>query len=164
MLTKAEIWECLSQIPDPDIPSVSITDLGLVKEVTSTEATGKVTVTVTPSYSGCPAMQLFKQEIIESLKQRGVKEVEVKTIYSPAWSSSMISEAGKEKMRVHGIAPPEPLDKDGPAFFSEAKRTVRCPWCNSTDTRHTSQFGSTPCKALWFCNSCNQPFEYFKCI
>jgi ring-1,2-phenylacetyl-CoA epoxidase subunit PaaD len=164
MLTKAEIWECLSQIPDPDIPVVSITDLGLVKEVTPSDTAEKVTVTVTPSYSGCPAMQLFKQEIIEALKSKGIKEVEVKTVYSPAWSSNMISEAGKEKMRKHGIAPPEALAKDSPVFFSETKRTVRCPWCNSTDTKHTSQFGSTPCKALWFCNSCNQPFEYFKCI
>ncbi|MBI2269562.1 MAG: phenylacetate-CoA oxygenase subunit PaaJ [Bacteroidetes bacterium] len=162
VINKEEIWNCLSQIPDPDIPVISITDLGLVRDVKINK--DKVTVSVTPSYSGCPAMQLFKADILSALKTKGLNEVEVKTVYSPPWTTDWISETAKEKMRKHGIAPPEKVSSEKSVLFLESKKEINCPWCNSKDTKRTSQFGSTPCKALWFCNSCHQPFEYFKCI
>lgn len=162
VVSKEEIWNCLSQIPDPDIPVISITDLGLVRDVEVCNS--KVTVSVTPSYSGCPAMQLFKADIVSALKTKGLNEVEVKTVYSPSWTTDWISDEAKEKMRKHGIAPPEKVSLEKSALFSESKKEINCPWCSSKDTKRTSQFGSTPCKALWFCNSCHQPFEYFKCI
>lgn len=166
MLSKEEIWDCISKIPDPDIPVVSITDLGLVRNVITSAGTGpqKVIVSVTPSYSGCPAMQLFKDEITSVLKNKGIQDVEIKTVFSPAWSSDWISPEGKEKMKKHGIAPPETVQQKFNLLFSDSKKSITCPRCNSTDTKLTSQFGSTPCKSLWFCNSCNQPFEHFKCI
>lgn len=162
VVSKEEIWNYLSQIPDPDIPVISITDLGLVRDVEVCNS--KVTVSVTPSYSGCPAMQLFKADIVSTLKTKGLNDVEVKTVYSPSWTTDWISDEAKEKMRKHGIAPPEKVSSEKSALFSESKKEIHCPWCGSKETQHTSQFGSTPCKALWFCNSCHQPFEYFKCI
>ena len=156
----AQIWKWLSEIPDPDIPVISITDLGLVKDVLMQN--DEVVVMVTPSYSGCPAMQLFSDEIISKLKLNGIEKARVKTVYSPAWSSDMISEEARQKMKAHGIAPPEKTNEHLHQRF--LKTSVNCPWCNGDRTVKKSQFGSTPCKALWYCNSCNQPFEYFKCI
>jgi ring-1,2-phenylacetyl-CoA epoxidase subunit PaaD len=162
MVATAEsvVWDLLATIPDPDIPVISITELGLVKAVDFIDNT--VVVSVTPSYSGCPAMQLFSDEIIKTLNENGYEQVKVKTIFTPAWSSDMISEEAKAKMKQHGIAPPE---KTAVTFEHRfAKTQVSCPWCNSDRTNKKSEFGSTPCKALWYCNSCQQPFEYFKCI
>ena len=155
------IWNCLSEIPDPDIPVISITELGLVRSVEMNDA-GKVTVSLTPSYSGCPAMQLFKQEIVSALGRKGWNDVDVQLVYSPAWTSDWITNEAREKMRQHGITPPENTTSRKQALFSDHRPD--CPWCRSVDTRKTSQFGSTPCKAIWFCNTCHQPFEYFKCI
>ena len=162
MLTNEEVWNVLSEIPDPDIPVISITELGLVRDVHSDETNGKVIVTITPSYSGCPAMKLFREEIVTALKAKGAGEVEIKTVLSPPWTTDWLSEAAKVKMKEHGIAPPE-TTADAATLFSTSIKPVTCPWCNQKDTKITSQFGSTPCKALWFCNSCKQPFEYFKC-
>lgn len=161
MQPQEAIWNCLAEIPDPDIPVISITELGLVRHV-EVDDSGKVTVSLTPSYSGCPAMQLFKEEIVAALGRKGWNNVEVKMVYSPAWTSDWISDEAREKMKKHGITPPEKTTKGNQLLFSEANPD--CPWCNSKTTRKTSQFGSTPCKALWFCNTCHQPFEYFKCI
>lgn len=163
MFSKEEIWNSLAEIPDPDIPVIIITELGLVRNI-EIDSKEKVTVSLTPSYSGCPAMQLFKEEIISTLNNKGIKNVEVKIVYSPPWTTDWISDTAKEKMKKHGIAPPEILSEDISIFFAETKKQLACPWCNAKDTKRTSQFGSTPCKALWFCNSCHQPFEYFKCI
>ena len=164
MLSKEEIWCCLSEIPDPDIPVISITELGLVRnvEIQAANSVDKVIVSITPSYSGCPAMQFFKDEIITTLRKAGVIEVEIKMVYSPAWTTDWISDAAKEKMKKHGISPPGAVSESASTFFCEEKKT--CPWCNAIDTKRTTQFGSTPCKALWFCNLCKQPFEVFKCI
>lgn len=164
MLTSEQVWQVLSEIPDPDIPVISITELGLVRDVNVDQQTGKITVSLTPSYSGCPAMQLFQQDIATALKAVGADQVETKLVFSPAWSTDLISDAAKEKMRAHGIAPPEThAESLHPHSFASGK-PVPCPWCGSTTTQRTSQFGSTPCKALWFCKSCDQPFEYFKCF
>lgn len=163
MLSEQEIWNCLSEIPDPDIPVVSITELGLVRKV-EIDPKEKITVSLTPSYSGCPAMSFFQSEIKSALKRKGVNNVEIKIVYSPDWTTDWISDTAKEKMRKHGIAPPEKVAEDEPLLCAEVKKQVACPWCSSINTKRTSQFGSTPCKALWFCNACQQPFEYFKCI
>ena len=162
MLTLDDIWNVLSEIPDPDIPVVSITDLGLVRKVDADEQ--KIIVSLTPSYSGCPAMKFFQQEIVTALKEKDPRPVELKTVFFPAWTTDWISDSAKEKMRKHGIAPPEKVPvASRTALFGETQHNVHCPWCNSENTKRTSQFGSTPCKAIWFCNACQQPFEYFKC-
>lgn len=162
VITKEKVWDRLAQIPDPDIPVVSITDLGLVRDVDVND--NKVVVSVTPSYSGCPAMGLFKEEITIAMKEIGATETKIKTVFTPAWTTDWITEGAKIKMKKHGIAPPEKVHGDKSLIFSETNKKVDCPWCNSNDTKRTSDFGSTPCKALWFCNSCHQPFEYFKCM
>lgn len=160
--THDNIWQWLSEIPDPDIPVISITELGLVRSIEIQDE--KVIVTITPSYSGCPAMQLFKENIVSVLKSKDAGEVEIKTIYSPPWTTDWISEPAKQKMKQHGIAPPENSSENLTELFCQSIKKITCPWCNSNDTKLKSQFGSTPCKALWFCNSCQQPFEYFKCF
>lgn len=161
-LSVANIWELLNTIPDPDIPVISITELGLVKNV-DIDKQNKVTVTLTPSYSGCPAMSVFQQEIKNTLLQNGAAEVEIKISYSPAWSTDLLSNATKEKMKHYGIAPPENACDTSQKLFSAGVKKVTCPLCNHNNTSLISQFGSTPCKSLWHCQTCNQPFEYFKC-
>ncbi|HJW31288.1 MAG TPA: 1,2-phenylacetyl-CoA epoxidase subunit PaaD [Saprospiraceae bacterium] len=158
--TKAHIWEILEQIPDPDIPVLSITDLGLVREVEVTDD-DQVTITISPSYFGCPAMTYFQDEIRRRLRLRGMRQLEIKTSLSPAWTTDWLSAEAKEKLRTHGIAPPENEGDTGMRF--SAQKQVTCPRCSKTETHLVSRFGSTPCKALWFCEACEQPFEYFKC-
>ncbi len=161
-LSEYKIMELLSQIPDPDIPVVSIVELGIVRDV-NIDDSGNVCVTITPTYSGCPAMSVFKDDISETLLNYGAKSVEIKIVHSPAWTTDWLSESTRYKMRKHGIAPPETNSTEPVALFSAGKQKIKCPHCSKIDTQLTSQFGSTPCKALWYCNSCCQPFEYFKC-
>lgn len=159
--TEAFLWNLLNQIPDPDIPVVSIVELGLVREVKITDKL-KAEVTITPSYSGCPAQSVFTDDIKSLLKQNGFNEVEVKVVLSPAWTTDWLSNDTKEKMRLHGIAPPE-NEPEAEALFCKQNK-VKCPRCGNNNTHIISRFGSTPCKALWYCNYCSQPFEYFKCF
>lgn len=154
--------ELLAEIPDPDIPVVNIVELGIVRDV-AVDDKNKVTVVITPTYSGCPAMTLFREEISQTLIKNGAADVEIKLSLSPAWTTDWLSEATRFKMRRHGIAPPETNSADPVALFSNGKQKIKCPHCSKTDTVLTSQFGSTPCKSLWYCNNCMQPFEYFKC-
>jgi ring-1,2-phenylacetyl-CoA epoxidase subunit PaaD len=161
-LLEEKVMELLQQIPDPDIPVINIVELGIVRGVV-VEDEGKVIVTITPTYSGCPAMNVFIHDIKVLLHQNAIGVVEVRISHTPAWTTDWLSEATKEKMRKHGIAPPETSSKDDVALFSSAKQKVKCPHCGSQETKLTSQFGSTPCKAIWYCNSCLQGFEYFKC-
>lgn len=159
-IEKEKVWEILRAIPDPDIPVIDIVELGIVRNVEVGED-GKVTVTITPSYSGCPVMGVFKAEILSLLKANGATEAEVRISHSPVWTTDWLSSATKEKLKNYGIAPPEHSSQAETSLFSTKK--INCPHCNSADTKLSSQFGSTPCKALWYCNSCMQPFEYFKC-
>ncbi len=161
-LTNEKVWKILNQIPDPDIPVVSIVELGIVRNVENNDAE-KWIVTITPSYSGCPAMAVFREDIKTVLLESGAKEVELKISYSPAWTTDWLSETTREKMRKHGIAPPETNSSQSVELFADSKRKITCPHCGKNETHRTSQFGSTPCKALWYCDSCHQPFEYFKC-
>ncbi len=151
MVTAAQVREWLSEIPDPEIPAVSVTDLGIVREVEARD--GSVTVVVTPTYSGCPATAAISLQIDAALRDRGISRVEVQQRLSPPWTTDWISEEGRAKLESHGIAPPNPAG--GPR---------RCPLCRSTSVERVSQFGSTPCKAQWRCRDCLEPFDYFKCL
>ncbi|RST29526.1 phenylacetate-CoA oxygenase subunit PaaJ [Sphingomonas ginkgonis] len=141
----ASVWEVLEGVPDPEIPVVSVVDLGIVRAV------GDGEVLITPTYSGCPATLAIEQSIRAALDSAGYGEVGIRTILSPPWSTDWISEAGRDKLRRYGIAPPE------------RSSTVACPQCGSTDTEEVSRFGSTPCKAQWRCRECLEPFDRFKC-
>ena len=141
----AAIEAVLAAVPDPEIPAVSVMDLGIVRKVTSDK------VTITPTYSGCPATDFIERNIREALDAGGYRDVAIETVLSPPWSTDWITEEGKEKLRAYGIAPPE------------LAKSATCPRCGSTDTEEVSRFGSTPCKAQWRCKDCLEPFDRFKC-
>ena len=145
------IWRWLDDVPDPEIPVISVVDLGIVRALGWDGNT--LEVTVTPTYSGCPATRVISMDIETALRDRGVSDVAVKTQVAPPWTTDWLSDKGKAKLTEYGIAPPSPAG--GP----EA-----CPHCGSTSVERISQFGSTPCKAQWRCTSCLEPFDYFKCI
>ncbi|MGD9812494.1 MAG: 1,2-phenylacetyl-CoA epoxidase subunit PaaD [Sphingobium sp.] len=155
----ARICAVLDTVPDPEIPVVSVTELGIVRGIVPDE-TGAPTVQITPTYTGCPATAMIERSVRDALDMAGFHDVALKTVLSPAWSTDMISVDGREKLRAYGIAPPP----EGVASHSlRGRDIVECPRCSSTDTREVSRFGSTPCKALWQCNSCAEPFDRFKC-
>lgn len=159
---KDKIWSVLSTIPDPEVPAISITELGVVRKV---ELDGdKVIVTITPTYTGCPAMKVFSDDIIAQLKKKGFSSVEIKTVFDPPWTTAWISDEAREKLRKYGIAPPIRGTEDKGELFASGPKVVPCPRCGSHHTYLKSQFGSTACKALYFCDDCVEPFEYFKCI
>jgi len=150
----------ISDIPDPEVPVITIADLGILREVK--EEDGKFTITITPTYSGCPAMKAIENEIAGVLKKNGVTDFEIKYTYSPAWTTDWLNDAAKEKLRAYGIAPPEKTSSDKSVLFA-LQKTKSCPRCNSTNTEMISAFGSTACKALYRCKNCGEPFDYFKC-
>lgn len=145
------IWHWLDEVPDPEIPVISVVDLGIVRDLDWNGET--LEVTVTPTYSGCPATRVIAMDIETALRDRGISDVSIKTRLAPAWTTDWLSDKGKARLVEYGIAPPSPAG--GP----EA-----CPRCGATDVERISQFGSTPCKAQWRCQSCLEPFDYFKCI
>ena len=160
--TVLSIMELLNNIPDPEVPAISIVELGVVRNVEFLDSK-KIEVTITPTYSGCPALKMMEEQIIETLHAKGF-EVNIKTVFKPAWTTEWMSESTKEKLRHYGIAPPERLTFEHllPLGNNNLK-PIHCPFCNSANTHLTSQFGSTACKALHYCDHCHQPFEYFKC-
>ena len=145
----ARIWAVLATVADPEIPVLSVVDLGIVREVDATARR----VAITPTYTGCPATLVIERDIRAALDGAGFADVRIETTLSPPWTTEWISAAGKEKLRAYGIAPPE----------APGERRVACPQCGSADTEEISRFGSTPCKALWRCRSCAEPFDLFKC-
>jgi ring-1,2-phenylacetyl-CoA epoxidase subunit PaaD len=153
----AEIWEWLGAIPDPEIPVLSIVDLGIVREVRSSEK-GDVTITVTPTYSGCPAFEVISDDIRRVLTEHGLSRFRLETRLSPPWTTDWIPEAARERLREYGVAPPARLVSIEPATAANPE----CPRCHSTETEVLSQFGSTPCKALYRCRTCLEPFDVFK--
>jgi ring-1,2-phenylacetyl-CoA epoxidase subunit PaaD len=159
-LTQEQAWKILEQIPDPELPAVSICELGIVREVRA--GTDTLTVVVTPTYSGCPATEMIAGDIRSALVHAGATNVEVRTQLAPAWTSDWISAEARAKLRAHGIVPPQPGATTQPLHF--VPRTLPCPRCGSTSTARLSEFGSTACKALYRCESCREPFEYFKKI
>jgi len=179
-----QVWRWLEEVPDPEIPVISIVDLGIVRSIVWQG--GTLVVTVTPTYSGCPATRVINDDIVAHLDRRGIGTVRMERQLSPAWTTAWLSEAGREKLRDYGIAPP--VD-DGPgcavghsaagvaplrmlragdlaslAQPSPSSPSVDCPRCGAGDAERISQFGSTPCKASYRCSECLEPFDYFKCI
>jgi len=147
-----QVWSWLAEIPDPEVPAVSIVDLGIVRDV---QFSGdQCVVTVTPTYSGCPATEVIAQNIRQTLADHGIEQVQLQTRLSPPWTTDWMNAAAKEKLRGYGIAPPNTLISISPR--------IACPLCGSTRTGLLSQFGSTPCKALYRCQDCLEPFDYFK--
>lgn len=169
----ADVWEVLSTVSDPEIPVVSVVDLGIVRDVGLDEqaSPARVVVTVTPTYSGCPATEVIADSIREALDNHGYKDALVRTRLSPAWTTDWLTPEGRERLREYGIAPPvvqtggqeSVIDLSRIRGDSVAGPVVHCPLCASPSTERVSQFGSTPCKALYRCLSCREPFDYFKC-
>ncbi|BBC73289.1 phenylacetate-CoA oxygenase subunit PaaJ [Altererythrobacter sp. B11] len=150
------VLDVLSDVPDPEIPVISVVDLGIVRSVECMPPT----VLLTPTYSGCPATLVIEQAVRTALDGAGFHDVGIRTVLSPPWTTDWISDAGREKLRAYGIAPPP----RGAAMSSlRNKEAAACPRCGSTETHEVSRFGSTPCKALWQCESCLEPFDRFKC-
>ncbi|MCB9184879.1 MAG: phenylacetate-CoA oxygenase subunit PaaJ [Flavobacteriales bacterium] len=161
MITKDRILELLDYVKDPEIPVINVLELGVVRGV-EVEESGKAIITITPTYTGCPAMDAMAADIKKELLAAGVPEVEVKMTLAPAWTTDWITDTGKRKLKEYGIAPPEKT-ADIRALKGEAP-VVLCPHCGSKDTVMLSPFGSTACKALWKCNQCLEPFDQFKCL
>ena len=145
------VWAWLSDVPDPEIPVISLTDLGIIRDVRWQGDT--LEVTVTPTYSGCPATSIINMDIETALRERGIEKLNLVRQLSPPWSTDWLTDAGRAKLEAYGIAPPQPAG--GPK---------QCPHCHSENLERISQFGSTPCKAQWRCTDCLEPFDYFKCI
>lgn len=160
--SREELFALLETVMDPEVPVLSVVDLGIVRDAESTD--DGVVVTVTPTYSGCPAMHEIEQNIRSALEGQGIGPVEIRTTYSPAWTTDWISAAGREKLEAYGIAPPGPADQESLITLRRRGDLLRCPYCKSLNTTERSHFGSTACKSIWFCNSCRQPFEHFKAI
>lgn len=159
-ISKEDIWNYLNEIPDPEVPVINIVELGIARDVQTVN--DKVIVSITPTYSGCPAMKVIENDIVTLLKEKGISEVEIKMVYKPVWTTDWLTDEAKEKLRIYGIAPPEKSTSDK-SVLSLNPKTIRCPRCNSVNTSLISQFGSTACKALYRCNDCKEPFDYFKC-
>ena len=160
-IDKETIYNYLEEINDPEVPVLSIIDLGIVRDVVMHEE--EIEVIITPTYTGCPAMDMITATIKIQLATLGFKKVKVTQILSPAWTNEWMSEEGKRKLKEYGIAPPNPKQQVcDQKLFAEAE-AVQCPHCNSYHTHRISEFGSTACKALYQCNDCKEPFDYFKC-
>jgi len=163
--TVEQVWSWLGEVADPEIPVISVVDLGIVRDVAFED--GACVVTITPTYSGCPAMQVIADAVREALQDHGLEQVRIVSRLSPAWTTDWMSEAGKAALKGYGIAPPvqQAIDISGlhAGIRRRAAPRVSCPHCGSPHTQLTSEFGSTPCKALYKCLDCREPFDYFKC-
>ncbi len=161
--TREQLYEILGTVPDPEVPVISVVELGIIRDAHQRED-GAVEVTITPTYSGCPAMFEIEKDVRTALESAGASVVEVRTVLSPAWTTDWIPEAAREKLRKYGIAPPGRAESGGLVTLSRARAPVACPWCGSRNTSLKSEFGSTACKAIHVCNDCRQPFDEFKAI
>lgn len=160
IISKKDILDILSTVTDPEIPVLSVQDLGVIRAINISEK-GGVEVIITPTYSGCPAMKTIEVNILAALQEAGVDPVTVNTVLAPPWTTDWISQEGRQKLREYGIAPPVGSPDKG-SLFADAPK-VNCPRCNTSNTSMVSQFGSTPCKSLYRCLDCLEPFDYFKC-
>lgn len=158
-ISREQILDWLSEVPDPEIPVLTIADLGIVRGVTVSE---DVIVELTPTYSGCPATEVIEQSVIDTLRKHGVEDVSIKRVLSPPWTTDWISDEGRDKLRKYGIAPPE--QGASRRELLHGNHNIACPRCDSVNTKVVSEFGSTACKASYKCDDCLEPFEYFKCI
>ena len=164
-VTVEQVWDWLGEVADPEIPVISVVDLGIVRAVRFEG--GQCVVTITPTYSGCPAMQVISDSVSDALRAHGIEDVRIDSRLAPAWTTDWMSEAGKAALKGYGIAPPvqQAIDISGlhAGIRRRAAPDVSCPHCGSPHTQLTSEFGSTPCKALYKCLDCREPFDYFKC-
>lgn len=152
-ITEEQVWSILETVCDPEVPVLSILDLGIVRDVKITDG---IEIIVTPTYTGCPAMDMISMNIRMAMLEHGYEDVKINQVLSPAWTTAWMTEAGKDKLKAYGIAAPNPA-------FELAKDGIECPQCHSTNTKLLSEFGSTACKALYQCQDCSEPFDYFKC-
>jgi ring-1,2-phenylacetyl-CoA epoxidase subunit PaaD len=161
VVTADEVWEALAEIPDPEIPVISLVDLGVVRKVDVGD--GRVSVDFTPTFLGCPALEVMRDAMAERIRSLGA-EPEINVCLDDSWSTDRISAEGREKLRASGFAPPAPREAAGPTLVQLQSGAHRCPYCGSTDTRLENIFGPTPCRSLRYCSTCKQPFEQFKTI
>ncbi len=160
-LTIEKIWGILETVTDPEVPVLTITDLGILREV---KINGdEIEVVITPTYTGCPAMDMIAMNIKLALAENGFNNVRITSVLSPAWTTDWMNEAGKRKLKEYGIAPPNPKQQVCSDTLFTANEGIQCPLCNSYYTHRVSEFGSTACKALHQCDDCKEPFDYFKC-
>jgi ring-1,2-phenylacetyl-CoA epoxidase subunit PaaD len=157
----ADVWEALSEVPDPEIPVISIVDLGVVRDV---QVEGvRVHVEFTPTFLGCPALEVMRDQMASKIEELGA-EPDVEVVMDDSWSTDRITPAGREKLRAAGFAPPAPREATAPKLMQLQSAVFRCPYCGSTDTKLENIFGPTPCRSIRYCTSCRQPFEQFKTI
>jgi ring-1,2-phenylacetyl-CoA epoxidase subunit PaaD len=160
-LTEAQVWEALGEVEDPEIPLISVVDLGVVRDVQVED--GRVHVEFTPTFLGCPALEVMRSQMAEKIAELGA-EADVEVIQDDSWSTDRITPAGREKLREAGFAPPAPREAGTPTLVQLESNAFRCPYCGSSDTALENIFGPTPCRSLRYCRSCKQPFEQFKTI
>jgi ring-1,2-phenylacetyl-CoA epoxidase subunit PaaD len=161
VVAEAQVWEALEEIPDPEIPVISLVELGVIRSVDVQD--GHVRIEFTPTFLGCPALEVMKRAMEEKVAELGT-EPEVEVISDDSWSTDRITPAGREKLREAGLAPPAPREASAPKLVQLQANVFRCPYCGSTETRLENIFGPTPCRSLRYCESCRQPFEQFKTI
>jgi len=161
VVAEAQVWEALEEIPDPEIPVISLVELGVIRSVDVQE--GRVRIEFTPTFLGCPALEVMKRAMEEKVVELG-GDPEVQVISDDSWSTDRITPAGREKLREAGFAPPAPREASAPKLVQLQANVFRCPYCGSTETRLENIFGPTPCRSLRYCESCRQPFEQFKTI
>jgi len=161
VVTEAEVWSALADVEDPEIPVISVVDLGVVRGV---HVEGeRVHVEFTPTFLGCPALEMMRAQMAEAIERIG-GEPQVEVVLDDSWSTDRITPAGREKLRAAGFAPPAPREAAAPSLVQLQSQAFRCPYCGSTDTRLENIFGPTPCRSIRYCSSCRQPFEQFKTI
>ncbi len=160
MLTRERVFEILETVKDPEIPVISVVELGIIRDARVSGDT--VQVTITPTYSGCPAMREIEADVRTALLAHGVRDVDIEMVYAPAWTTDWIGADAREKLRAYGIAPPGKAEPQGLITLTRSPKPVPCPFCGSHNTRLQSEFGSTACKAIHVCNACSQPFDEFK--
>jgi ring-1,2-phenylacetyl-CoA epoxidase subunit PaaD len=158
---KQKILSILQEVRDPEVPVLSVLDLGIVRDVITSG--DQVKILITPTYSGCPAMDAISFDIRLKLLEHGFKNIIINSVLSPPWTTEWMSEAGKEKLKAYGIAPPNPKQIVCDSHLFAESEAIQCPLCDSYHTKLISRFGSTPCKALYQCEDCREPFDYFKC-
>ena len=159
MQATRRLFDILEGVKDPEIPVLNVVEMGIVRDASEHE--GGVRVTITPTYSGCPAMDTIANDIVAELKRHDIDKVQVDTVFAPPWTTDWMTDSAKQKMRKYGIAPP---NKSCASPFKDPNAHTSCPYCGGVNTELRSAFGSTACKALHYCNQCHEPFEYFKCI
>jgi ring-1,2-phenylacetyl-CoA epoxidase subunit PaaD len=161
VVTAQQVWDALAEIPDPEIPTISLIDLGVIKDVAVED--GNVRIEFTPTFLGCPALEVMRDAMSDKVRELG-GEPDVRVVLDDSWSTDQITPAGREKLRASGLAPPAPRSVDAPTLVQLDSAAFRCPYCGSTNTRLENIFGPTPCRSLRYCNDCRQPFEQFKTI